>query len=94
MNWPFELPLPAYQRIYFCNKCGYIGQVGESHPDCDYLAAGSGPFFSQEQVNACITAALRWAAEQCAPGSPDYGSAKMALIDRRDRILAALPKKG
>jgi len=65
-------------------------------PSMPILVRGDGNLTTSEArewVDACITAALRWAAERCEPWSSDYGSAKMALIERRDRILAVLPER-
>lgn len=89
MNWSFELPPIPQLRVYrvLLPEDGFRDYVG-------VVRAKEASEGWQADRDACIAAALRWAAEQCVPGSSDYGSAKMALIERRDRILAALPKKG
>lgn len=66
-------------------------------PSMPILVRGDGNLTTSEArewVDACITAALRWAAEQC-----ELEASKLAFVptrgvatDCRDRILAALTK--
>lgn len=86
-NWPFELPPPnaTARRALIDDECNHRG-----HEEV--------PAYTQEQVNACITAALRWAAEQCREEIPLFAPYEegvkitKAVLGCRERILEALPK--
>lgn len=60
-QWPFELPQePA--AIVSNNNTPHWTVIVETKPNVT-LDLGT-KLYTQEQVNACITAALRWAAEE------------------------------
>lgn len=95
MNWSFELPPIPQLRVYrvLLPEDGFRDYVG-------VVRAKEASEGWQADRDACIAAALRWAAEQCddlrATGiTSDAGMfvREADLIDAAVRILAALPKE-
>jgi len=101
MKWPFELPPIPQLRVYrvLLPEDGFRDFVG-------VVRAKEASEGWQADRDACIAAALRWAAEQCeldawepcdcgCPGKKRPQSPQaVGQIRAAHRILAALPKEG
>lgn len=91
------MPPPTLERTYYCNQCGHMGPVGESHPLpdgsglCSYYACSSGPYWDEAAVRAAILADRELSAALAEPSTTaapcplpigdDDGTAKQC-IDR------------
>lgn len=64
MNWPFELPQEPAATVKN-NNTPHWTVIVETKPNVT-LDLGT-KLYTQEQVNACIIAALRWAAKVAGP---------------------------
>lgn len=91
-RWPFDPTLEQAATVTN-NNTPHWTVIVETKPNVT-LDLGT-KLYTQGQVDACITAALRWAAEQCELEASElaFVPTKGVATDCRDRILAALPER-
>ena len=89
-----DLPPPAQEAAFYCNKCGYFGPGGPSHKrggnePCNYLAAQIGPHWTRDQLLAAI-APYKAEIERLKREGEHYDCNVAILTKQRDEAEAAI----